>query len=223
MITNLFSSFDPSTGFLSLNWLRSIILLLFMPIIYWYIPNRYIILYNKVILSLNSELNTLINHKSLGRSLIFLSLFIFILINNILGLLPYIFTSSSHLVFTIRLALPLWLSFILYGFINNMNHIFCHLVPLGTPNILIPFIVIIETIRNLIRPGSLAVRLTANMIAGHLLIILLGNSTVNYELYVSIIIIFQILLILFELAVSIIQSYVFIVLRTLYYREVNYD
>nr|YP_010032417.1 ATP synthase F0 subunit 6 [Cicadetta abscondita]QOW07742.1 ATP synthase F0 subunit 6 [Cicadetta abscondita] len=221
MMTNLFSSFDPSTGFLSLNWLSSMILLLLIPMSYWYTPNRFIILYNKILMSLNNELNMLMNYKSLGSPLMFLSLFMFILLNNLLGLLPYIFTSSSHLVFTMSLALPLWLSLMLYGFIYNMNHMFCHLVPLGTPNILMPFMVIIESISNLIRPGSLAVRLTANMIAGHLLMTLLGNSSMNYELYSMIIIFFQILLMLFELSVCIIQSYVFMVLSTLYYSEVN--
>nr|AWV83436.1 ATP synthase F0 subunit 6 [Amphipsalta zelandica] len=221
MMTNLFSSFDPSTGFLSLNWLSSMILLLFLPMIYWYIPNRFTILYGKILMSLNNELNMLMNYKSLGSSLMFLSLFMFILLNNLLGLVPYIFTSSSHLVFTMSLALPLWLSFMLYGFINNMNHMFCHLVPLGTPSILMPFMVIIESISNLIRPGSLAVRLTANMIAGHLLMTLLGNSSMNYETYSIIIISFQIFLMLFELAVCMIQSYVFMVLSTLYYSEVN--
>nr|WMV00197.1 ATP synthase F0 subunit 6 [Kikihia sp. 'murihikua'] len=221
MMTNLFSSFDPSTGFMSLNWLSSMILLLFLPLTYWYIPNRFILLYNKILILLNNELNTLMNFKSLGSSLMFLSLFMFILLNNLLGLLPYIFTSPSHLVFTMSLALPLWLSFMLYGFINNMNHMFCHLVPSGTPNILMPFMVIIESISNLIRPGSLAVRLTANMIAGHLLMTLLGNLPMNYELYSGMIIIFQVMLMLFELAVCIIQSYVFMVLSTLYYSEVN--
>nr|AWV83800.1 ATP synthase F0 subunit 6 [Cicadettana calliope] len=221
MMTNLFSSFDPSTGFLSLNWLSSMILLLFLPMSYWYIPNRLNIVYNKLLLSLNNELNMLMNNKSLGSSLMFLSLFMFILLNNLLGLLPYVFTSSSHLVFTMSLALPLWMSFMLYGFICNVNHMFCHLVPMGTPNVLMPFMVIIESISNLIRPGSLAVRLTANMIAGHLLMTLLGNSSVNYEFYMGVIIIFQMLLMLFELAVCMIQSYVFMVLSTLYYSEVN--
>nr|WMV00470.1 ATP synthase F0 subunit 6 [Rhodopsalta leptomera] len=221
MMTNLFSSFDPSTGFFSLNWLSSMILLLLLPLSYWYVPNRFILLFNKILLSLNSELNLLMNYKSLGSSLMFLSLFTFILLNNLLGLLPYIFTSSSHLVFTMSLALPLWLSFMLYGFVNNLNHMFCHMVPSGTPNILMPFMVIIESISNLIRPGSLAVRLTANMIAGHLLMTLLGNLPMNYELYSSLIMIFQISLMLFELAVCIIQSYVFMVLSTLYYSEVN--
>jgi F-type H+-transporting ATPase subunit a len=82
------------------------------------------------------------------------------------------------------------------------------------------FMVCIETIRRLIRPGSLAVRLIANMIAGHLLITLLGNSSIEAELYLFLIILIQMTLILFELAVSIIQAYVFTVLRTLYSGEV---
>jgi F-type H+-transporting ATPase subunit a len=94
-------------------------------------------------------------------------------------------------------------------------------VPQGTPSALIIFIVLIETIRNFIRPGTLAIRLTANIIAGHLLITLLGNtgsSILNYILILLLII--QILLLILESAVAIIQSYVFTVLRTLYSREV---
>lgn len=99
---------------------------------------------------------------------------------------------------------------------------FCHLVPQGTPGVLIPFIVLIETIRNIIRPGTLAVRLTANIIAGHLLITLLGNTGPGIiSLLVSVLIITQILLLTLESAVSIIQSYVFAVLSTLYSSEVN--
>jgi F-type H+-transporting ATPase subunit a len=95
-------------------------------------------------------------------------------------------------------------------------------VPQGTPPVLIPFIVLIESIRNLIRPGTLAVRLAANIIAGHLLITLLGNTGPSLRLFlVNILIITQLLLLLLERAVAIIQSYVFAVLRTLYSREVN--
>ncbi|HGV7763018.1 TPA: F0F1 ATP synthase subunit A [Escherichia coli] len=105
---------------------------------------------------------------------------------------------------------------------NNTQHIFCHLVPQGTPGVLIPFMVCIETIRNIIRPGTLAVRLTANIIAGHLLITLLGNTGPSIRTYLlRILIITQILLLTLESAVSIIQSYVFAVLSTLYSREVN--
>lgn len=99
---------------------------------------------------------------------------------------------------------------------------FAHLVPQGTPRILIPFIVIIETIRNIIRPGTLAVRLIANMIAGHLLLTLLGNTGSSLSsIFLSLLIFSQILLLLLESAVAIIQSYVFAVLSTLYTREIN--
>lgn len=223
MIRNLFSSFDPSTGIFSFNWISSCIIIIFFPMIFWYIPNRVIIIFIIIFNSLNKELNTLIRLKSLGRSLIFLILFLFILFNNLIGLLPYVFTSSRHLIFTLSLALPLWLTFITFGWLNYINHMFCHLVPSGTPIILTPFIVCIETIRNLIRPGSLAVRLTANIIAGHLLITLLGNRSINSRFYISVILLIQIILIIFELAVRIIQSYVFIVLRTLYSTEVLYE
>lgn len=98
-----------------------------------------------------------------------------------------------------------------------------HLVPQGTPSILIPFIVIIETIRNVIRPGTLAIRLTANIIAGHLLITLLGNTGPTISSYfITLLIIVQIALLVLESAVAIIQSYVFAILRTLYSREVTY-
>lgn len=225
MITNLFSVFDPSTNIfsISLNWLRTFIGLLIIPSIYWFLPSRINILWNKILLTLHNEFKTLlgsIGHK--GSTFIFISLFSIILYNNFIGLFPYIFTRTSHLIFTLTLALPLWLRFIIYGWLNHTQHIFAHLVPQGTPNVLIPFIVCIETIRNIIRPGTLAVRLAANIIAGHLLLTLLGNTGPSITYFIILILIArQILLLILESAVAIIQSYVFAVLRTLYSREVN--
>ena len=96
-----------------------------------------------------------------------------------------------------------------------------HCVPLGTPPVLMPFMVLIETIRNLIRPGTLAVRLAANIIAGHLLLVLLGNQGSNLSsAFLVVLIVTQILLLVLESAVAVIQSYVFAVLATLYSREV---
>nr|AWV84073.1 ATP synthase F0 subunit 6 [Tettigades opaca] len=220
MMNNLFSSFDPSTGMFSMNWLSTILFMIFFPMIYWYFPNRYIKLFENIMMMMNNELNLLMGAKSFGSSLIFISLFIFIFYNNIMGLIPYIFTSSSHLVFTMSMALPLWFSFMLFGWINNMNHMFCHLVPIGTPGILMPFMVCIETISNLIRPGSLSVRLTANMIAGHLLMTLLGNSSIESGIYLYMIMFIQVIFMMFESAVCMIQAYVFMVLSTLYSSEV---
>lgn len=223
MITNLFRVFDPSTSIFnfSLNWLRTFLGIMFIPSLFWVIPSRYSFLWIKIIKTLHFEFKILINSPFNGRTLMFISLFSIILFNNFLGLFPYIFTRTRHIVITLSLALPLWISFILYGWLINTQHMFIHLVPQGTPSILIIFIVCIETIRNVIRPGTLAIRLTANIIAGHLLITLLGNtgSLISYYIIILLLIV-QIILIILECAVAIIQSYVFTVLRTLYSREV---
>nr|YP_010443288.1 ATP synthase F0 subunit 6 [Anomala russiventris]UTE83816.1 ATP synthase F0 subunit 6 [Anomala russiventris] len=224
MMTNLFSSFDPSTSFnLSLNWLSAFLGLLFMPPMFWLIPSRYNYLWVKTILMLHQEFKVLIgNNKIKGSTLMFISLFSMIIFNNFLGLFPYIFTSTSHLIMTLALALPLWISFMLYGWINNTTHMLAHLVPQGTPPALMAFMVVIETISNFIRPGTLAVRLAANMIAGHLLMTLLGNTGSNLSFFLlSILLITQMMLLMLESAVAIIQSYVFAVLSTLYSSEIN--
>nr|YP_010363529.1 ATP synthase F0 subunit 6 [Atkinsoniella uniguttata]UNZ12630.1 ATP synthase F0 subunit 6 [Atkinsoniella uniguttata] len=217
MMTNLFSVFDPCTGIFSMNWISIMMFMFLFPKKYWFLQNKNMIMFNILITKLNSELVLLMKYK--GMSMIMLSMFIMILLNNIMGLLPYIFTASSHLVFSISLALPMWMGFMIYGWLNNTNHMFMHLVPVGTPPILMPFMVLIETISNLIRPGSLAVRLTANMIAGHLLMSLLGNNMSNYVLMISCMIFF-IILMMFETAVALIQAYVFMTLTNLYSSEV---
>nr|ALO70477.1 ATP synthase F0 subunit 6 [Cryptopleurum minutum] len=224
MMTNLFSSFDPSTNFnLSLNWMSTILGLLLIPSMFWLIPSRMNFMWIKITMTLHNEFKTLINANHIkGSTLIFISLFSMIVFNNFLGLFPYIFTSTSHMTLTLTLALPLWLSFMIYGWINNTIHMLAHLVPQGTPPVLMPFMVCIETISNVIRPGTLAVRLMANMMAGHLLMTLLGNTGAHLSLImINFLIITQLLLLILESAVAIIQSYVFAVLSTLYSSEVN--
>nr|SPP23554.1 ATP synthase F0 subunit 6 [Protesilaus protesilaus protesilaus] len=225
MMTNLFSIFDPSTNIfnLSLNWLSTFIGMMFIPYSFWIIPNRQFIFWNFIFNKLHNEFKILLgNNKINGSTFIFISLFSFILFNNFLGLFPYIFTSTSHLTISLTISLSLWLSFMIYGWINNSQHMFIHMIPQGTPNILMPFMVLIETISNIIRPGTLAVRLTANMIAGHLLLTLLSSTGNNMSFYMLLIlIIMQILLLMLESAVAIIQSYVIAILSTLYSSEVN--
>nr|AII02511.1 ATP synthase F0 subunit 6 [Alucita montana] len=224
MMTNLFSIFDPSTNLfsLSLNWLSTLIGILFIPYSFWLIPNRYLYFWNFILNKLHLEFKTLLGSNSQGSSFIFISLFSFILFNNFLGLFPYIFTSTSHLTMSLSISLPLWLSFMIYGWINNYNHMFAHMIPQGTPSVLMPFMVLIETISNIIRPGTLAIRLTANMIAGHLLITLLSGTGNSFPIMlIWILIIIQILLLILEMAVAVIQSYVISILSTLYSSEVN--
>nr|YP_010760822.1 ATP synthase F0 subunit 6 [Nysius graminicola]WEY35861.1 ATP synthase F0 subunit 6 [Nysius graminicola] len=219
MMTNLFSTFDPATSmYISMNWMSSVMFTMMMPMTFWMLPNRINIMMTIITMKMYNEFKMLMGSNSMGMKLMMTSLFFLILINNIMGLIPYVFTSTSHLLFTLSIALPMWTSLMLFGWINKTNHMFAHMIPTGTPNMLMPFMVMIETISNLIRPGSLAVRLTANMIAGHLLMSLLGNNTNSIML--PIIIMIQIVLMMFETAVAMIQAYVFSVLSTLYSSEV---
>nr|AYQ19042.1 ATP synthase F0 subunit 6 [Elateridae sp. 3 ACP-2013] len=224
MMTNLFSTFDPATSTnLSINWSSSLLGLIFLPSMFWLIPSRINLMWIKITTTLHKEFKILLKiNKMKGSTLIFISLFSLILFNNFLSLFPYIFSSTSHLTLTLTLALPLWTSFMIYGWINNTMHMFAHLVPQGTPQVLMPFMVCIETISNIIRPGTLAIRLTANMIAGHLLLTLLGNTGSKLSLLmINLLIMTQLLLLILESAVAIIQSYVFSILSTLYSSEVN--
>nr|QNV11694.1 ATP synthase F0 subunit 6 [Phyllodromia melanocephala] len=225
MMTNLFSVFDPSSSLfnLSINWISTYLGLLLIPMSYWFMPSRHQIIWNNILLTLHKEFKTLLGMSGHnGSTFIFISLFSLIMFNNFMGLFPYIFTSTSHMTLTLSLALPLWLSFMIYGWINHTQHMFAHLVPQGTPAVLMPFMVCIETISNMIRPGTLAVRLAANMIAGHLLLTLLGNTGPSLSYSITILLLIgQIALLVLESAVAIIQSYVFAVLSTLYSSEVN--
>nr|YP_009251329.1 ATP synthase F0 subunit 6 [Pyrearinus termitilluminans]AIQ80126.1 ATP synthase F0 subunit 6 [Pyrearinus termitilluminans] len=224
MMTNLFSTFDPATSLnTSMNWISVSLGIMFLPSMFWLIPSRINLAWMKITSILHNEFKILLKIKKMkGSTLIFISLFSLILSNNFLSLFPYVFSTTSHLVLNLTLALPLWVSFMVYGWINNTIHMLAHLVPQGTPPVLMPFMVCIETVSNIIRPGTLAIRLTANMIAGHLLLTLLGNTGPSMSLtMLNLLIIAQVLLLILECAVAVIQSYVFSILSTLYSSEVN--
>lgn len=222
MIINIFSIFDPSSNYyLSLNWLRILILFFIIPYQYWLSPSRFVYFWIKFIKFIFNEFKTLINY-SFSNIIIFICLLIIILLNNLLGLFPYIFTASSHLRISLSLSLIFWLRTIIYTIYNYFKILLAHLTPQGTPFILIPFIVIIESIRLMIRPFTLAIRLTANIVAGHLLLSLLGSSgqSINNIIFMPILIFIQILLFILEISVALIQAYVFSILTTLYRREI---
>lgn len=224
-MNNLFSIFDPRSSIINLrlNWFRRLRVIIFLPSSFWLLKRQNWQLFLFIFESLNKEFSiSLRNLKSPGLTHIFISIFLFICLNNFLGLFPYIFTSSSHLVFTISLALPIWVGYILYSTILNIRGFLTHLVPLGTPYILIPFIVIIELVRRIIRPLTLSVRLAANIVAGHLLIVLIRGpiARISWRL-IALVLLGLLLLLVLELAVSFIQAYVFRTLISLYIIEVN--
>jgi len=226
-MSNLFSSFNPMVNIidfsLSLNWLSAAIPLLFLPQIYWITSSQILKTVQNIITYLYSELSAVFGAVALpGTVFIFLRFFLFIFFCNLMGLAPYIFTRSRHISFTLTLAIPIWIGRIVFSIKNQYNRLFAHLVPSGTPVALIPVIVIIETVRNVIRPGTLSIRLAANIVAGHLLLTLLGSQGPAARGLVIIgLIVSLILLLCLELAVACIQAYVFTILRSLYLNELR--
>nr|QDX17814.1 ATP synthase F0 subunit 6 [Cerrophidion godmani] len=150
-------------------------------------------------------------------------LILMILLSNLLGLLPYTFTSTSQLSMNMALALPLWLATVITGLKNKFSPTLAHLLPEGSPTPLIPFMILIETVSLLMRPIALGVRLTANITAGHLLMTMVSSAIVNLiNTYLSISLLalaLLFLLTLLELAVACIQAYVFVLLVILYLQE----
>nr|CAP12690.1 ATPase subunit 6 [Strongylocentrotus pallidus] len=148
--------------------------------------------------------------------------FILILSVNVLGLFPYAFTATSHISLTYSLGFPLWMAVNILGFYLAFNSRLSHLVPQGTPSVLIPLMVWIETLSLFAQPIALGLRLAANLTAGHLLIFLLSTAIwmLSSSLIVSVpILIIFILLFVLEIGVACIQAYVFTALIHFYLQQ----
>merc|ERR1711935_940290 len=139
---------------------------------------------------------------------------------NFIGLTPYTFTPSRRISITLSLALIVWLFIEVGYFVSALGRFLSHLVPAGTPNILIPLIVLIELVRNFIRPITLSVRLAANIVAGHLLIRLINVGSLSLSRAIFIIL-GGLILFFLEIAVAFIQGYVFRTLSVIYTSELN--
>jgi F-type H+-transporting ATPase subunit a len=154
------------------------------------------------------------------------SLFFFIIIANLNGNIPYGFTITTSIMVSIGLSVMIFLGVTILGLQKHGVHFFAFFVPSGTPLALVPLLVLIELISYLARAVSLGVRLFANMVAGHTLLKIL--STFLYQLFTTSIVVFFVTLIPFaifvaliglELAVSIIQAYVFSILVCSYLKD----
>lgn len=225
MITSLFDQFISPT----LIGIPLIALALALPWILYptlssrWLNNRLLTLQGWFINQLARQLLIPINIPGHKWALIFVSLMIFLISLNTLGLLPYTFTPTTQLSLSLSLAVPLWLATVIIGIQNQPTHSLGHLLPEGTPTLLIPALIIIETISLFIRPLALAVRITANLTAGHLLIQLIATAVFVLLPLIPTVTIFAIILLylltLLEVAVAIIQAYVFVLLLTLYLQE----
>nr|YP_009991692.1 ATP synthase F0 subunit 6 [Trogon melanurus]QNN84514.1 ATP synthase F0 subunit 6 [Trogon melanurus] len=188
-----------------------------------WISNRLTTLQSWLIHLITKQLMTPLNKTGHKWALILTSLMILLLSINLLGLLPYTFTPTTQLSMNLALAFPLWLATLLTGLRNQPSASLSHLLPEGTPTLLIPALIMIETTSLLIRPLALGVRLTANLTAGHLLIQLISTaSTVLLPIMPAISILttsILLLLTVLEVAVAMIQAYVFVLLLSLYLQE----
>nr|ABU68966.1 ATP synthase subunit 6 [Halcyon malimbica] len=188
-----------------------------------WITNRFSTLQLWFINLITKQLMIPLNKNGHKWALILTSLMMLLLLINLLGLLPYTFTPTTQLSMNMALAFPLWLATLIIGLRNQPSISLGHLLPEGTPTLLIPALILIETTSLLIRPLALGVRLTANLTAGHLLIQLISTaSTVLLPIMPTISILtttILLLLTILEVAVAMIQAYVFVLLLSLYLQE----
>ena len=167
-----------------------------------------------------NEVNYGVKNPVKGVYKFIISIFLCIALYNFFALFPHIFSVTSHLLVTFPFSYSFWLGIIFFRFYKSFKDFLIHLIPVGTPLGLIRFMVVVEILRNFIRPMALTFRLTANIIAGHLLIRLIGGAIITLPVYILFIgSLAQRLLVFMELGVSIIQAYVFSTLLLLYLSE----
>jgi F-type H+-transporting ATPase subunit a len=148
------------------------------------------------------------------------TLFMFILFANLIGMVPYTFTVTSHIIITFALAAVVFLGVTVLGFVVHGAKFLNFFVPHGVPKILLPFIVVIEIISYLTRPMSLSVRLFANMMAGHTMLAVFGGFVVMLGLLAGWLpLLFSVALIGLEFLVAFLQAYVFAILTCIYLND----
>lgn len=148
------------------------------------------------------------------------TLFMFILVCNLFGMIPYGFTVTSHISVTFALAIVVFLLVTLLGIYLHGLHFFSLFLPAGTPWWLAPLMIVIELFAYLARPVSLSLRLAANMVAGHVLLKVMAGFVVSLAIYLKVLPIpFIVILIGFEIFVAMLQAYIFTILSCVYLND----
>ncbi|MEM7679990.1 MAG: F0F1 ATP synthase subunit A [Pseudomonadota bacterium] len=154
------------------------------------------------------------------------TLFIVVLMGNVLGLIPYSFTYTSHIIVTLAMAMMVFLAVTIFGFMNHGTKFLSLFAPSGVPLALQFLIIPIEVLSFLIRPVTLSVRLFANMVAGHLMLkVFAGFSTMMLGLGIGgllaglIPMFFNVAIYALELLVALLQAYIFAILSSIYLKD----
>nr|YP_009493560.1 ATP synthase F0 subunit 6 [Cryptonome barbada]AWN55975.1 ATP synthase F0 subunit 6 [Cryptonome barbada] len=224
---DIFSSFDPDTLTLHsslsplLFWALNTTLLLLISSSFWIFPTRSFWILHATINIMSSQLSRTFSSSLTSTHALLAPLFVMLIMINLMGLLPYVFSSSSHLLFTLSLGLPMWMALIVSSITNSPSYFAASLLPSGAPDWLNPFLVLIETVSILLRPITLSFRLAANMSAGHVVLTLAGIYTATFMFTGTLtqtasFFAFQTFYILFEMGICLIQAYIFCLLLSLY-------
>jgi len=147
------------------------------------------------------------------------SIFMFVLIGNMVGMIPYSFTFTSHIIVTFALALLIFIGVTVLGFTRHGFHFFSFFVIPGLPWYMLPLLIPIEVISYLSRPISLSVRLFANMLAGHTLLKVFAGFVVSLGIAGFLPLMFIVALTGLEILIAFLQAYVFAILTCLYIND----
>ena len=147
------------------------------------------------------------------------TLFMFILFSNLLGLVPYSFTVTSHIIVTFALAAIVFVGVTIVGIVKHGFHFLRLFVPEGVPVLLLLLLVPIELLSYFIRPFTLSIRLFANMLAGHTMLAIFGGFAASIWLVAVFPLAINVALVGLELLVAVLQAYVFAILTCLYLRD----
>lgn len=229
MLIDIFSSFDESNFnilfFTFPIWSVRLIFIFTLSYVYWWAPSRWFMFIFIFFGFIFDQVSRSFGKNVLGFSIFVISLFCFILFFNFLGLVPYVFRQTGHLVTTFTFGIPMWLGLLLSGFFYNFSVFIAGLLPAGAPAGLNPFLVLVETVRICVRPITLSVRLAANIGAGHIVIGLIGTYLSSayfgfFGIFGFLLLLFvQVFYFFFEFGVGLIQRYIFVLLVTLYADE----
>ena len=151
-------------------------------------------------------------------SLVF-TIFMFILFGNMWGMMPYSFTFTSHIAVTFAMAIVIFIGVTILGFVKHGVHFFAFFLPPGAPMFIAPLLIVIEIISYLSRPISLSVRLFANMLAGHTLLVVFAGFIVSLGIFGVVPLAFVIALIGLEFVIAFLQAFVFTILTCLYIND----
>jgi ATP synthase subunit 6 len=211
----------------------SLILILgaFFLVIYFFVQNKFIPTYLQQIFEMIYTTTLELTYANIGKdgknffSLIFV-LFFFVLLCNLIGIIPFSFTVTSHLIITLSLSLTIYIGFNIIGIKKHKLHFLGLLLPSGSSINLVPLLVPIELISYIFRVISLPVRLFANMMAGHTLLKIIAGFAwsmlnVNALIFIAhfIPLILLVILVGIELGVAMIQAYVFTILTCIYIND----